>query len=68
VTGSSVDLTSFGPQDDDAPELEYLTDSEMRRRERKDLLAILQKTGWKIKGMDGAAELWGSKLPLWSPA
>jgi len=28
VTGSSVDLTYFGPQDDEAPEVEYLTESE----------------------------------------
>jgi DNA-binding NtrC family response regulator len=61
VNGSSVDLTYFGPQDDEAPEAEYLTESEMRRRERENLLAILQKTGWKIKGMDGAAELLGVK-------
>ena len=61
VNGSSVDLTYFGPQDDEAPEAEYLTESEIRRRERENLLAILQKTGWKIKGMDGAAELLGVK-------
>jgi DNA-binding NtrC family response regulator len=61
VTASSVDLISFGPQDDDAPEPEYLTESEMRRRERENLLAILQKTGWKIKGFDGAAEVLGVK-------
>jgi len=61
VNGSSVDLTYFGPQDDEAPEAEYLTESEIRRRERQNLLAILQKTGWKIKGMDGAAELLGVK-------
>jgi transcriptional regulator with GAF, ATPase, and Fis domain len=59
VKGSSVDLTYFGPQDDEAPEAEYLTESEMRRRERENLLAILEKTQWKIKGMDGAAELLG---------
>jgi DNA-binding NtrC family response regulator len=61
VKGSSVDLTYFGPQDDEAPEAEYLTESEMRRRERENLLAVLEKTGWKIKGMDGAAELLGVK-------
>ena len=33
----------------------------MRRRERENLLVILQKTGWKIKGVDGAAELLGVK-------
>jgi DNA-binding NtrC family response regulator len=61
VNGSSVDLTYFGPQDDEAPEAEYLTELEIRRHERENLLAILQKTGWKIKGMDGAAELLGVK-------
>jgi transcriptional regulator with GAF, ATPase, and Fis domain len=31
----------------------------MRRRERENLFVVLQKTGWKIKGVDGAAELLG---------
>jgi len=61
VTESLVDLTSFGPQDGYEPEAEYLTESEMKRRERENLLAILRKTGWKIKGIDGAAELLGVK-------
>jgi transcriptional regulator with GAF, ATPase, and Fis domain len=33
----------------------------MRRRERENLFAVLQKAGWKIKGADGAAELLGVK-------
>ena len=61
MTTSSVDITSFGQQDDDTSEPEYLTESEMRRRDRENLLAILQKTGWKIKGSDGAAQLLGIK-------
>ena len=61
VTCPSVDPTSFGPQYSDALEPEYLTESEMRRRERENILAILQKTGWRIKGSDGAAELLGVK-------
>jgi transcriptional regulator with GAF, ATPase, and Fis domain len=61
MTTSSVDLTPFGQEDDDASEPEYLTESEMRRRERQNLLAILRKTGWKIKGSDGAAQLLGIK-------
>jgi FixJ family two-component response regulator len=32
---------------------------EIRRREREDLFAVLQKAGWKIKAADGAAELFG---------
>jgi DNA-binding NtrC family response regulator len=61
VTGASVDPTSFGPWDGDQPEPEYLTESEMQRRERENLFVVLQKTGWKIKGVDGAAELLGVK-------
>jgi transcriptional regulator with GAF, ATPase, and Fis domain len=62
-TGSSADLTSFEPESGggDQAEPEYLTDSEMRSRKRENLLAVLQKTGWKIKGVDGAAELLGVK-------
>jgi len=41
VTGASVDPTSFGPQYSDGLDPEYLTESEMRRRERENLLAIL---------------------------
>jgi transcriptional regulator with GAF, ATPase, and Fis domain len=42
-------------------ELEYLTEAELQRRERENLLTILEKTQWKIKGADGAAELLGVK-------
>jgi transcriptional regulator with GAF, ATPase, and Fis domain len=48
-------------EDGDEVEPEYLTDAEMQRRERENLFAVLQKTGWKIKGVDGAAELLGLK-------
>jgi transcriptional regulator with GAF, ATPase, and Fis domain len=40
---------------------EFFTELEMRQRERENLLAILKKSGWKIKGADGAAELLGVK-------
>lgn len=39
----------------------YLTEAEIRRRERENIFAVLQKTGWKIKGVGGAAELLGVK-------
>jgi len=42
-------------------ELEYLTEAEIRRRDRENIFAVLRKTGWKIKGVDGAAELLGMK-------
>ena len=59
VDGSSVNLSCLEAQDGDSPAPEYVTESEMRRRERENLLAILEKTQWKIKGTDGAAELLG---------
>ena len=42
-------------------EPEFLTEAELQLRERDNLLRILQKTNWKIKGPDGAAELLGVK-------
>lgn len=47
-------------EDEDA-EREFLTEVEMQQRERENLLVVLEKTGWKIKGADGAAELLGVK-------
>ena len=40
-------------------EPEFLTEAELQRRERENLLIILEKAHWKIKGGDGAAELLG---------
>jgi hydrogenase-4 transcriptional activator len=42
-------------------EPEFLTEADLQRRERENLLFVLQKTNWKIKGTDGAAELLGVK-------
>jgi transcriptional regulator with GAF, ATPase, and Fis domain len=39
----------------------FLTETEMQQRERDNLLHVLERTGWKIKGADGAAELLGVK-------
>jgi DNA-binding NtrC family response regulator len=60
-TGTSVDLTSLGPRNVVQAEPEFLTESEMRRRERENLFSVLQKAGWKVKGVNGAAELLGVK-------
>jgi len=38
-----------------------LTDDEIRRRERENILAALKQTKWKLSGEDGAAELLGIK-------
>lgn len=43
------------------PEQEFFTEAELQRRERENLLVILEKANWKIKGPDGAAELLGVK-------
>ena len=39
----------------------FLTEIELRQRERENLLLVLENTGWKIKGANGAAELLGVK-------
>jgi transcriptional regulator with GAF, ATPase, and Fis domain len=43
------------------PEPGFLTEAELQRRERDNLVAVLKKANWKIKGADGAAELLGVK-------
>jgi len=40
---------------------EFLTEPELQRRERENLRIVLNKTGWKINGAGGAAELLGVK-------
>ena len=40
---------------------EFLTEAELRQQERENLLRVLERTGWKIKGAEGAAELLGVK-------
>lgn len=40
---------------------DFLTEVELQRRERENLLIVLEKARWKIKGPGGAAELLGVK-------
>ncbi len=61
MPATGVDLNSFVLEDGNEVEPEYLTDAEMRSRERENLFAVLRRTSWKIKGVDGAAELLGLK-------
>ena len=42
-------------------EKEVVPESEMRRRERQNIIAALRKSNWKVYGTDGAAELLGIK-------
>jgi DNA-binding NtrC family response regulator len=58
MSNSSAELTFQKPAIGDS-NAEYVTEAEMRRRERENLSIVLQKTGWKIKGVAGAAELLG---------
>jgi len=49
----------FASRDTSQPE--FLTEPEIQRRERENLCVVLNKTRWRIKGADGAAELLGVK-------
>jgi DNA-binding NtrC family response regulator len=60
-TDSSLEPRLIGSRDIEQVEPEYVTEVEMRRRERENIFAVLQKASWKIKGVDGAAELLGVK-------
>ena len=63
ILTASTSSTALRPQRQaaEADEPEFLTETELQIRERDNLLRILQKTNWKIKGLDGAAELLGVK-------
>ena len=53
---------AVGTETRKAPEEgEIVTDDEMRRRERENILSALKRTKWKISGEDGAADLLGIK-------
>ena len=47
------------PRELETAQPEFLTEPEIQRRERENLRIVLNKTGWKIKGAGGAAELLG---------
>ncbi len=61
TTESSPAPTRVTTQEASSSKPEILTEPEMQRRERENLLAALKKTNWKIRGADGAAELLGVK-------
>ena len=67
VTTSSAPAARPGARPETQPraaaEPEFLTEAELEQRERDNLLAVLKKAHWKIKGPDGAAELLGVKPP-----
>jgi transcriptional regulator with GAF, ATPase, and Fis domain len=57
----TVSAQATAGDDDGEGEREFLTEGEMKQHERDNLLTILHKAAWKIKGPDGAAELLGVK-------
>ena len=61
VSDSTPAPCSSRARSEHGAEPEFLTEAEMGRRERENLLAVLGKAGWKIKGRNGAAELLGVK-------
>jgi transcriptional regulator with GAF, ATPase, and Fis domain len=61
VNGASIDLAAVKQTSNEREEAKFLTEAEIRRRECENIFVVLQKTGWKIKGADGAARLLGVK-------
>ena len=59
MSNTSAELTSRKPANGGNSDAGYVTEAEIRRRERDNLSIVLQKTGWRIKGTAGAAELLG---------
>jgi transcriptional regulator with GAF, ATPase, and Fis domain len=60
-SGASPAALRTGTVDEANPDREFFTESEMQQRDRDNILAVLKKSDWKIKGADGAAELLGVK-------
>jgi transcriptional regulator with GAF, ATPase, and Fis domain len=64
-TAQSAPSARPAPQPDSSAgslaKAKFLTETELERLERDNLLAVLESANWKIKGPDGAAELLGVK-------
>ena len=58
---ASIDLAALKQTSNERERAKFLTEAEIRRRECENIFAVLQRTGWKIKGADGAAQLLGVK-------
>ena len=61
ATDSAPHPTSSAPHPGAKGGLEFFTDAEMQRRERQNIITVLETAGWRIKGAEGAAELLGVK-------
>jgi len=60
LPGNGISVAKIERNGNEA-EPEFLTEAEIQRRERENLLLVLEKSNWKIKGADGAAERLGVK-------
>jgi transcriptional regulator with GAF, ATPase, and Fis domain len=61
MNGASIELPAVKQTSNEREEAEFLTEAEIRRRDCENIFVVLQRTGWKIKGADGAARLLGVK-------
>ena len=61
MNGASIDLAALKQTSNEREEAKFINEAEIRRRECENIFVVLQKTGWKIKGADGAARLLGVK-------
>jgi len=65
ITGPSAPTARPSAQSDastgSAAQPQFLTEAELQRRERDNLVQVLEAANWKISGADGAAELLGVK-------
>jgi transcriptional regulator with GAF, ATPase, and Fis domain len=57
----SVSMPHRPAREKNEGEPDFLTEVELQRRERENLLQILERSNWKVMGPDGAAELLGVK-------
>jgi len=59
MPGASAKTDGGAPSDDLAPEQTVLTERDMKELQKKNILAALRRTNWRVSGTDGAAELLG---------
>jgi len=58
---SSLGAENMSAQPEQRAEDQVLTETEMRRLQKRNLMAALKQTGWRVSGPDGAAEVLGVK-------
>lgn len=60
-TGPSLPAARLAPSNSSSEQDNFLTEAELQRFERDNLMKVLEAANWKISGPDGAAELMGVK-------